>query len=415
MDLDGLRVDAGRLQDSLEMLARIGATPDGGVDRLALTDPDREARDMLVAWLEKAGLGVTIDDMGNIFGRRPGCDEEAPPVMMGSHLDSQSRGGRFDGALGVMGALEVMRVLEGSRVVTGRPVVLVAWTAEEGSRFTPSKLGSAVWSGELDKDWVWRRSDRHGAVLLDELERIGYRGAVPCARRPFHAYYELHIEQGPLLEAVGKTIGVPSGIVSLHVYEVHVEGEANQVGPTPMEGRRDALVAAAEMVLMVRALPSQVDGDVVATVGMLVVSPNCYNVIPEHVVFTVDIRAWDDDVARRAWDRVLADLRVAAARYGCRLRVRQSSRTRRTEFDPALMRRIESSAAALGYPTLPLVSGAGHDAAHLAGVGPTAMIFVPSIGGRSHTPAEETRWADCAAGADVLLRCVLETAAASGV
>lgn len=413
MDRDGLRVNARRLQRSLESLARIGATADGGVDRLALTDADRQARDALVAWLDRLGLRITIDDMGNIFGLRAGRDEGVRPVMMGSHLDSQSRGGRFDGALGVMGALEVMRVLEESRVVTERPVILAAWTAEEGSRFTPSKLGSAVWAGDLDKEWVWGRPDRHGATLLEELERIGYKGVSPCAHWPFQAYYELHIEQGPLLEAAGRAIGVPAGIVSLHVYDVHVSGEANQVGPTPMEGRRDALVAAAEMVLAVRALPSAAGGDMVATVGMLEVAPNCYNVIPEDVHFTVDLRGWDEALVERSWERLAGEFRGVAARHGCRLHAEESSRTGRTEFDPGLMRRITDHAEALGLSTMSLVSGAGHDTAHLAGVGPTAMIFVPSIGGRSHTPAEETGWADCAAGADVLLRCILEASGTS--
>lgn len=410
--LEGLRVDGTRLRAGLEAMAQIGATPGGGVTRLALSDEDKRARDLLVAWLGELGLAVSIDEMGNVFGRRPGRDDALPPVLVGSHLDSQPQGGRFDGVLGVMGALEVLRTLAGHGVETVRPVVLVDWTDEEGSRFAPAMVASGVWAGALDRDWAWARADAAGARLGDELARIGYRGGLPCRAAPFRAYFELHIEQGPRLERAGRTIGVPRGIVCLHWYDVTVCGEANQVGPTPMQGRRDALVAAAEMIGAVRAAAERLGGGLVATVGELHTRPNSRNVIPGETRFTVDVRSWDDDLALRAWEELRAEFASIGARHGCEVRAEQTWRVQHNEFDPRLVALVGATAERLGYATMSLVSGAGHDASYAATAGPTAMVFVPSVGGRSHVEAEETSWADCAAGADVLLHCVLAEAGA---
>jgi len=313
-----------------------------------------------------------------------------------------------------MGALEVLRTLDEHQVDTERPVILIDWTNEEGSRFAPSKLGSGVWAGKLDRDWAWQRTDANAMIFGEELERIGYKGALRCASWPFYAYYELHIEQGPLLEAEGKTIGVPKGIVCLHVYDIYLDGKANQVGPTPMEGRSDALVATAEMILKVRELPAKMSGNMVATVGELQNYPNSRNIIPDRVHFTVDIRSWDDDLALRSWDDVKADFEAIAARHGCPIRIEEPWRVQHSEFAPHLVGRVQSTAEALGYSTLPLVSGAGHDATYVAMVGPTAMIFVPSIGGRSHVEVENTSWEDCEAGANVLLNCVVQSANEGG-
>jgi beta-ureidopropionase / N-carbamoyl-L-amino-acid hydrolase len=414
MSLGALRVNGQRLRSDLERMAEIGAMPAGGVRRLALTDEDKRARDVLVSWLKELGLGVSVDEMGNIFGRRSGRNDGLRPVLTGSHVDSQPNGGRFDGILGVLGALEVLRTLEEHGVETERPVVLADWTNEEGVRFAPSKLGSGVWAGKIERDWAWRRTDADAMVLVDELERIGYRGALPCVGWPFHAYYELHIEQGPLLERSGQAIGVPKGIVCLHVYSVFVDGQANQVGPTPMEERRDALVAAAEMILKVRELPAKMGGDMVATVGKLQNYPNSSNTVPHRVHFTVDIRAWDDDLALRSWDDVKADFESIAAKRRCPIRIEEPWRVPHTEFDPSLVRRVESTAEALGYSTLPMVSGAGHDTTYLSTAGPAAMIFVPSVGGRSHVEVENTSWEDCEAGANVLLNCVVKSASEGG-
>ncbi|MHA2066811.1 MAG: hydantoinase/carbamoylase family amidase, partial [Candidatus Thorarchaeota archaeon] len=261
MDFSELCIDGKRLQNTLEEMATIGATPGGGVQRLALTDEDKQTRDLFVQWLQDLSLNVTIDDMGNIFGKRRGTNDDLPPIVSGSHLDSQPKGGCFDGVLGVMGPLEVLRTLHDNNIETIRSIVIVDWTNEEGSRFAPCMVGSGVWAGALDRDWVYQRTALNDTRFIDELERIGYRGETPATKWPIHAYYEYHIEQGPILERERKIIGATKGILCLHWYDIYLEGEANQVGPTPMEGRHDALCAAAEMILKVNGLPEKMGGN----------------------------------------------------------------------------------------------------------------------------------------------------------
>ncbi|MEW6264138.1 MAG: M20 family metallo-hydrolase [Thermodesulfobacteriota bacterium] len=409
MEWSNLRVRGDRLRDSLEQMARIGGTPGGGMHRLTLTDEDKQARDLFIRWLRELDLEITVDRMGNIFGRRAGLRNDLPPVMCGSHLDTQPQGGRFDGILGVMGALEVMRTLIENRVETPRPLVIVDWTNEEGSRFSPAMVGSGVWAGKLDLDWVYSRTDVGGKKFGEELERIGYKGAAPAARWPVRAYFEYHIEQGPQLEREGKTIGAPEGIICLHWYDVFVQGTANQVGPTPMEGRNDALCAAAEMILKVNEVPSRLGGNLVATVGEIHNHPNSRNIIPGGVHFTVDIRSWNDDLALKAWEELEKDFRAVAEKRGCGLRQEVTWRVGHVPFDPNLVERVEETAQELGFSYKRMVSGAGHDASYMGLVSPTAMIFVPSVGGRSHVEVENTSWADCTAGANVLLHCLLKT------
>jgi len=410
MDITKLRVNGKRLRGSLEEMAKIGATPAGGVQRLALSDEDKKARDLFVRWLKELSLEVTVDEMGNIFGRRPGKNDSLTLVMMGSHVDSQPRGGRFDGILGVMGALEVMRTLHENKVETQRPVIIVDWTNEEGSRFAPAMVASGVWAGALDRDYAYGRTDINGKKQGEELERIGYKGSLPAKKWPTYAYYEYHIEQGPMLERQGKTIGAPKGILCLHWYDVYLTGEANQVGPTPMEGRHDALVAAAEMILAVRALPERMQGNMVATVGEIQNQPNSRNIIPDRVHFTVDIRSWDNEHALKAWSLLKKDFQDIAARHGTPFRIDETWRVVPAPFNERLVQRVLETARELGYSHLHMVSGAGHDASYMNQVCPTAMIFVPSIGGRSHVEVENTRWEDCEAGANVLLHCILKTA-----
>jgi N-carbamoyl-L-amino-acid hydrolase len=410
MKSEDLRINGERLRQSLEEMARIGATPGSGVQRLALSDEDKRARDLLVKWLEELELEITVDAMGNIFGRRPGREDDLAPVLSGSHLDTQPRGGRFDGVLGVMGMLEVMRTLRDQKIETDRPLVIVDWTNEEGSRFAPAMVASGVWAGALDLEQAYDRIDSDGKKLGEELERIGYKGEVPCRKVPVYAYYEYHIEQGPHLERAGKSIGVPEGIVCLHWYDVYLKGEANQVGPTPMRGRHDALCAAAEMILEVETLPEKMGGDTVATVGEIHNQPNSRNVIPGGVHFTVDIRSWDDDLALRAWEVLEKEFLAIAARRGCPVTIEETWRVEHSTFDPTLVQQVLRSADELGYPSLQMVSGAGHDASYLNQACPTAMILVPSLGGRSHVEVERTAWEDCEAGANVLLHCVLESA-----
>ncbi len=410
MNPENLRVNGKRLQQTLEDMAKIGATPAGGVQRLTLTDEDKAARDLFVQWLKELNLEITIDEMGNIFGKRAGKNNALTPVLSGSHIDSQPKGGRFDGTLGVMTVLEVLRTLDENDIRTERPLVIVDWTNEEGSRFAPAMVSSGVWAGALDRDWAYDRTDINGIRFEDELIRIGYKGAAPAKKWPLHTYYELHIEQGPMLEREHKIIGAPKGILCLHWYDVYLEGEANQVGPTPMEGRHDALCAAAEMILKVNALPERMGGNMVATVGEIQNYPNSRNIIPDKVHFTVDIRSWDDDLAINAWNLLRKDFESLAQARGCPIRIEETWRVEHSPFDKNLVQRVLDNADMLGYPSLYMISGAGHDASYMNQIAPAAMIFVPSIGGRSHVEVENTEWKDCEAGANVLLHSMLQSA-----
>ncbi len=410
MHPDKLRINAARLRESLEAMARIGGTGAGGMHRLALSDEDRQARDLLVSWLKQLGLQVTVDQMGNIFGKRAGMLEELPPVLMGSHLDTQPFGGRFDGVLGVMGALEVLRTLSERGIQTNRALILCDWTNEEGSRFSPAVMGSGVWAGKLELEEVYGSKDLRGLIVKEELRRIGYLGETLCLAFPVHAYYELHVEQGPVLERMGVPIGVLRGIVCIHWYRVLVHGESNQVGPTPMEGRHDALCAASEMILHVERVARETGGRLVATVGRIQNHPDSPNIIPGRVQFTVDIRSWEDQLALEAWEKMEMGFRETASRRGCSVQTEVVWRVDHVEFDPRLVQGVRKKAQELGYKTHDMLSGAGHDASYMAMVAPTAMIFVPSIGGRSHVESENTSWEDCEAGANVLLQCALASA-----
>ena len=410
MNNDQLRINGKRLQDSLEQMAKIGATPNGGVQRLTLSDEDKAARDLFVKWLKELNLEIVIDELGNIFGTRKGKDNTLAPVMSGSHIDSQPKGGRFDGILGVMGALEVMRTLTENNIETQHPVTIVVWTNEEGTRFAPAMMCSGVWANALDKQLIYDKTDINGKRFEDELIRIGYKGDTPARKSDVHAYYEYHIEQGPVLERENKIIGIPKGIVCLHWYDIYLEGEANQVGPTPMEGRHDALCAAAEMILKVNELPNRMGGNLVATVGEIQNEPNSRNIIPDKIHFTVDIRSWDDDLAIKAWDLVKEDFNNIAHGRGCPICIEETWRVEHSPFNQELVENIADSAKILGYPSLHMVSGAGHDASYMNQIAPTAMIFVPSIGGRSHVEVEKTKWEDCEAGTNVLLHTILKSA-----
>jgi len=409
MSVTPLRVNGKRLQESLETMAKIGATPGGGVQRLALSDEDKEARDLFVKWLNEIDCEVTIDEMGNIFGRRPGKNRDLPVVMSGSHIDSQPKGGRFDGILGVMGALEVMRILHENNVETERDVVIVDWTNEEGSRFAPAMVSSGVWVGKLERDWAYGRTDINGKTQGGELERIGYKGEVVAKAFPIHANYELHIEQGPMLEAEGKTIGAPKGVLCLHWYDIYLSGTANQVGPTPMAGRNDCLLAAAEMIQTVNKV-AHLKGDMVATVGEIHNYPNSRNIIPDGVHFTVDIRSWEDQHSIDAWELMEGEFQAIAERHGTPIRMETTWRVERAPFNEGLVNNVLEAAEGLGYSSLYMVSGAGHDCSYINQIAPAAMIFVPSKNGRSHVEVEESSWEDCEKGANVLLQCMLKSA-----
>lgn len=409
MDTNALRVNGNRLQETLETMAGIGATPGGGVQRLALSDEDKQARDLFVSWLREMDLEVTIDQMGNIFGRRPGKKRDLPAVMSGSHIDSQPKGGRFDGILGVMGPLEVLRTLHENNIETQRDIVIVDWTNEEGSRFAPAMVSSGVWVDKLALEWAYDRTDINGKKQGEELERIGYKGDAPAKAFPLHAYYEYHIEQGPMLEKTGKTIGAPKGVLCLHWYDIYLTGTANQVGPTPMAGRNDALLSAAEMIQVVNKV-AHIMGNMVATVGEIHNYPNSRNIIPDGVHFTVDIRSWEDDHALAAWEMMEKEFEGIAGRHGTPIRMETTWRVVRAPFNAGLVQNVLEAADGLGYTSHYMVSGAGHDCSYINQIAPAAMIFIPSKGGRSHVEVEESSWEDCEKGANVLLQCLLKSA-----
>ena len=407
-----MKVDRRRLELTLEELSRIGETPRGGLTRLALSDDDRRARDRVVAWMRATGLAVRVDRMGNIFGERPGT-EPLPPVMVGSHLDSVPTGGRYDGQLGVLCALEAIRALDDHGVRTRHPVTLVVFTNEEGARFQPAELASGVLAGRIPLEDAYNARDKDGIRLVDELERIGYLGPEPCAARPMRAYLELHIEQGPLLEEGGYSVGVVEGIVAISWSRVTIRGTQDHAGPTPMRTRHDALVAAADVVAGVRRLARDiVGGDTVATVGQLSVAPNIVNAIPGTVTLSVDLRDPSDAALDRALPMLERVVRQACEREGVRWELEHYWRVPSTPFDPLVVDTIERAARAAGARHRRLRSGAGHDAQYMATLGPAGMIFVPSRGGRSHCEEEFTPMDDIEHGATTLLLAAAELARA---
>jgi beta-ureidopropionase / N-carbamoyl-L-amino-acid hydrolase len=404
-----LRVNAQRLHDTLADLAQIGATTAGGVTRLSLSDEDRRARDLLCRWLTEAGLEPQIDDVGNISAVRPGR-ESAPPVLLGSHIDTVVRGGRFDGALGVLGALEVIRTLNDLGVETRLPVGLVNWTNEEGVRFEPAMTCSGVATGRFTAEYVASRTDRAGLRFDEELERIGYHGTVDKRPLPASAYLELHIEQGPVLESLGLPAGVVGGIVGITWNDVAITGQSDHAGPSPMQLRRDALTAAAEIILGVEAIARERDKTAVATVGRIAAQPNVINTIPGHVSFSVDFRHSDPAVLE-SQVKALRDLvDEVSARRSVDATIDRFWTSEPTPFDEHVLDAIRRAAASLGLETGELWSGAGHDAKYLADVCPSGMIFVRSRGGLSHCEAEFSEPGDIEAGANLLLNAAVSLA-----
>jgi beta-ureidopropionase / N-carbamoyl-L-amino-acid hydrolase len=404
-----MRIDRARLAASMEALGRIGETPRGGLTRLALTDEDRRGRDLLVRWMKEAGLAVSVDQMGNIFGIRAGMETLAP-VLMGSHADSVPTGGKYDGQLGVLCALEALRSLDDRRARTRHPVGMVIFTNEEGARFQPAMIGSGVMAGKIPLEDAYNTRDRDGMRLGDELERIGYLGPEPCIPRPLRAYLELHIEQGPLLEEEGLPVGVVEGIVAIAWSRLTLVGVQDHAGPTPMRIRHDPLVAAAEVVRGIREIPRRVGGDLVSTVGRLDVSPNIPNAIPGRVSLSIDLRGPDEADLSRALGMVDRIVKEAARREGVTSTLEHYWRVPRTEFDPDVVSAVERAARTLRCGHRRILSGAGHDAQYMAAICPTGMIFVPSRAGRSHCEEEFTGLNDIEHGANTLLLAAAELA-----
>jgi N-carbamoyl-L-amino-acid hydrolase len=407
-DDTAVTINADRLWSSLMTMAEIGKTPAGGVRRLALSDEDRAARDRLKEWLAQAGLTVRVDDLGNMYARRAGTDSAAAPVVFGSHLDTVPTGGRFDGVLGVLAALEVIRVLNDGRIRTRAPLEVVNWTNEEGARFAPAMLASGVVCGRFTRDEAYGARDPGGRTFGDELARIGYRGEAANRLRECAAYLEYHVEQGPVLERGRTQIGVVEGIEGISWNRIQITGRAAHAGPTPMPDRRDAVVAASRLVLLLRDAADRLH--VRATVGRVDVTPNTINVVPGQVEMTLDVRSARDDgldAALQAADRACA--RVAELD---RVEVRRTEfwRSPATPFAQPVIAAVADAAKSRGFSAKRLWAGAGHDAKYMADRYPAGMIFVPSKDGLSHNEAEWTLPEDCARGATVLLDAVLALA-----
>ena len=404
------RIDGKRLWDLLMSMAEIGATPKGGVRRLTLTDVDKRGRDQFRAHCEAAGLTVRVDAIGNMFARRPGRDPKRLPVLLGSHLDSQPSGGKFDGALGVLAGLEVMRSLNDLGITTEAPVELVNWTDEEGSRFGHSLMGSGVWAGVYTLDKAYALTDTEGVTVQSALDSIGYNGPEPAAPFPADAYFELHIEQGPILEREAKQIGIVTGAQAQVWYDAVTIGQDSHAGTTPPSARKDALVCAARIIDLVDRMMRARGEDGRGTVGQLHVLPNSRNVIPGEVRFSVEFRHPSDAEVDRLDAQFPREAGFIARDCGVELRLTQLFKIPAQPFDAGCVDLVRQGAAKLGYSTREIVSGAGHDAVYVARHVPTAMIFTPCKDGLSHNEAESIQPEEAEAGCQVLFEAVLARA-----
>jgi beta-ureidopropionase / N-carbamoyl-L-amino-acid hydrolase len=403
-------IEPKRLLADLAELAAVGDTGDGGNCRLALTDEDAGGRELVVGWMRELGLDVRVDRIGNVVATRAGTDPALAPVMTGSHVDTVRTGGRYDGTLGVLGGLEVVRALDQAGVRTRRPLAVAFFTDEEGSRFAPDMLGSLTYVGGLALEEALDTVGIDGTVLGDELERIGWAGDAPVPGPVPHAFVELHIEQGPVLEETGTVIGAVTGVQGISWQELTLTGQSNHAGTTPMRLRRDPAYVAAEVTSYVRRLGTELGGNQVGTVGRIDLHPNLVNVVAARATMTVDLRNTEEEVLADAERWLAAHVAEVAEGEGVEHAWRRLARFSPVVFDPAVVSRVEDAATARGYPVMRLPSGAGHDAQMLARVCPTGMVFVPSRGGVSHNPAEHTDPEHLAAGAEVLLDVLVDLA-----
>ncbi|WP_277591413.1 Zn-dependent hydrolase [Pseudomonas chlororaphis] len=405
-------VNRERLWQSLMDLAQLGATAKGGVCRLALTDLDRQARDLFVRWCEEAGCSVSIDGIGNIFARRAGRNPQLPPVMTGSHIDTQPTGGKFDGCYGVMAGLEVIRTLNDLGLQTEAPLEVVVWTNEEGSRFPPCMMGSGVFAGKFDLDDTLRKQDEQGLSVGSELQRIGYAGSRAVLGHPVGAYFEAHIEQGPVLEDRQTTIGVVMGCLGQKWFDLTLTGVEAHAGPTPMHLRKDALVGAAQVISAVNRIAHEQQPHACGTVGCLSLHPGSRNVIPGQVQMTLDLRHLHADKLQAMVDEVRQVIEDTCQQHGLGFELTPTADFPPLDFDPACVAAVRQGAEQLGLSHMDIVSGAGHDAIFIAELGPAGMIFVPCEGGISHNEIENAAPQDLADGCAVLLRAMVNAAQA---
>jgi N-carbamoyl-L-amino-acid hydrolase len=408
--MNELRIDGSRLWTSLMDLARIGATDKGGVKRLALTDLDRQGRDLVVHWAREAGLTITVDKIGNVFMRREGANPSLPPIVTGSHIDTQPTGGKFDGNYGVLAGLEVVRTLNDLKIKTEAPIEVAFWTNEEGSRFVPVMMGSGVFCGAFSLETAYAARDVDGKSVGEELERIGYRGEQTPGDHPIGAYFETHIEQGPVLEDEDKVIGVVPAVMGLSWYDCTVEGMEAHAGPTPMHLRRDALQVATTIMQETVAIANRYPPYGRGTVGMVQVFPNSRNVIPGRVKFSIDLRNVNDELLNTMHEEMTAFVDRTSRETGLAITLERVSYYPPCPFHPDCVGAVRKAAATLGYSTMDVVSGAGHDAIYVARLAPAGMIFVPCKDGISHNEIEDARPDHLEAGCNVLLHAMLERA-----
>lgn len=405
-----VEVNGERLWDSLMQMAAIGATEKGGCCRLALTDLDKQGRDLFVSWCKQAGCSIKIDKMGNIFARRDGAYPDLPAVMTGSHLDTQPTGGRFDGVYGVLCGLEVIRCLNDNAIKTKHPIEACVWTNEEGSRFAPAMVASGIFGGVFELEYGLSRADKDGITIGDALERIGYAGDEEVGGREIHACFEVHIEQGPILEAEQKTIGIVTDAQGQRWYELTLTGVESHAGPTPMNRRQDALLGAAKIVQLVNQIGLDNAPVACATVGMLDVYPNSRNVIPGRVAMTIDFRHPDDAVLAKMDRLMRSGVDQIIKQHGLDCTLEQIFYYAPIVFDQGCVTAVRNAARRHRYSHREIVSGAGHDACYLANVAPTSMVFIPCIDGISHNEIEDIKPQWATAGANVVLHAMLEKA-----
>jgi beta-ureidopropionase / N-carbamoyl-L-amino-acid hydrolase len=409
-----MRINADRLWDSLMEMAKIGPGVAGGNNRQTLTDDDAKGRALFQDWCEAAGCTMGLDTMGNMFARFEGTDPDALPVYVGSHLDTQPTGGKYDGVLGVLGGLEILRSLNDLGVKTKHPIVVTNWTNEEGTRFAPAMLASGVFAGMHTEEWAYAREDAEGKTFGDELARIGWRGDEPVGERKMHAFFELHIEQGPILEAENIEVGVVTHGQGLNWTQVTITGRDAHTGSTPMPMRKNAGLGLARMLELVDEIAWSHAPDAVGAAGHIDVSPNSRNVIPGKVVFTVDFRSPQLDVINDMVARFRVGAQKIADDMGLGVEFEKVGGFDPVEFDEGCVTAVRNAAERLGYTHRDLVSGAGHDACWINRMAPTAMVMCPCVDGLSHNEAEEISKDWAAAGADVLMHAVLETAEVVG-
>jgi len=405
-----MKINGDRLWDSLMDMAKIGPGVAGGNNRQTLTDADGEGRKLFQKWCEEAGCTMGVDSMGNMFARREGTDPDALPVYVGSHLDTQPTGGKYDGVLGVLAGLELVRSLNDMNVKTKHPIVITNWTNEEGTRFAPAMLSSGVFAGVLEEDWAKDREDAEGKKFGDELKRIGWEGDEPVGARKMHAMFEYHIEQGPILEVEDKLIGVVTHGQGLSWTQVTVTGKESHTGSTPMPMRKNAGLGMAKMLQLVDEIAWSHAPDAVGAAGHIDVFPNSRNVIPGKVVFTVDFRSPDLDTITDMENRFAEGAKKIAEEMGLGVELEKVGGFDPVTFDEACVSAVRNAAERLGYSHRNLISGAGHDACWINKVAPTAMIMCPCVDGLSHNEAEDISKEWATAGADVLMHAVVETA-----